>query len=148
MKKILKTGKTGKIVDRRLWRQRVNTSKLPFRGAKIDFERNTSIVESITNATNIAVGENGNEDSQFETLNLFQKVYSLRIYCDFLGYIVDKVEAKLVQGTTLSLASLDAWTITVVQCFAEQEFRGGQCQKLYTDASGSNLELALAQIVE
>lgn len=76
-----------------------------------------------------------------------KKAYSLRVYHEFLEYIADKVEAKLVKDTILFLARLNAWIIPVVQCFAEQEIGGGHRQKLYADICRANTNLALAQIV-
>lgn len=96
---------------------------------------------------NIAYGGEEKRDSYYETLNLFQNVCWLRVYHKFHEYIVDKIRAKLVEGTTLSLAKLDACTVAVVHCFAEQEIRGKYRRELYDDTFGAYLKLALAQNV-
>lgn len=72
----------------------------------------------------------------------------MRVYHYFLEYTANKAEEKTVKGTILFLAGLDAWTIAVLQSFAEQETRGVHPQILYADTLEANQKPALAQIVE
>lgn len=51
------------------------------------------------------------------------------MYHKGLEYIRDEKVDRSVEGTILSAAQLNAWIITVVECFKERETRGGHCQK-------------------
>lgn len=103
------------------WRQCVNVSEPSHKEAEDGLVSDSSVAESFTNAIIIAGGGVQNEDSSFETLSHSQIAYSLRVYYDLLNYIADESGAKLVEGTVLSLARLDARNVIFVKCFAEQE---------------------------
>lgn len=62
-----------------------------------------SVAESSTDAINIAVPAKGNQNLYLETLNLFQNAYLLRVHHQFLGYIADKLEERLVKEAMFSL---------------------------------------------
>lgn len=125
-----KTQETKNIALMSRWRQCAKVSGLSYKGAEIGHVRDWLVAETIAYATNIAAGGEENKDSHSETLNVFPNFYSLRVCHEFLGYIADESEARLVEGTVSSLTKLDAWIITLVQCFAEQEVRGRHRQKL------------------
>lgn len=53
----------------------------------------------------------------YDTIKLFQNPYSLGVYNEILVYIPDEPEMELVGASIQSLARLDAWIKTVVECF-------------------------------
>lgn len=106
------------------------------------------VSEFAANAIKIAAGRKKDENNYFKTLYLFPSAYTLRIYHAFFGYIADDAEKRLVDGIfILSLWRLDVWSVTAVRCFAEQETRSTNCQRLYAGTFGASINFAAAQVV-
>lgn len=130
----------GNVVDISWWRPRASVSKLCCRGkggGKLlessfdDFRRNTIEKPGTREDDKI---------EHFETLMLLRNAYSLLVYQEFLGYIYNELNEKLVEGTIFSVARVDVWIVTVLQYLAEQETQGGNCHKTYSDTFERNLK--------
>lgn len=145
--KVLKGRSTGNVVDMFQWRWNANVSELCCRreGGGTLFE--SSLFEPSVNALERPGAVEDDESKYLETLNLFRKAYSLRMHHEFLGYIPDELERKLMGGTMLAIARLFAWVVPVVLYFAEREVCGVHRQKIYAVTFGRKLGRAVGMIV-
>lgn len=82
------------------------------------------------------------------TLAPFRNDVEGRTLRDFLVYGSRQKDGNYVDGPTISIASVDAWVVTMVLCLLERERHAEDRQKEYVDKYGSTVETAIKQLFE